>query len=90
MIDYEKIKTQIMELEIDIKLPLPFSWPYEYLTIDKEIEQGEVMYTWSLKRREGGGHLYPSQNINYIKVFKTIKGAKRNVINHLSFLMKES
>jgi len=90
MIDTDKIKAQIMELKIDEEMPLPHSWPYEYLTIDRDLEGKEYMYTWTLKRRGGGGSLYPSKNINYVKYFKTEKGAKRNVLNHLSWLMKDN
>lgn len=82
------ILEKILNADAGIDIDLPLSWRYKTLRFDHELERGKMMYTWSLEYRHDAGYDYPMKNSNYVKYFKTIQGAKRNVIKHLGFLLE--
>jgi len=81
--DFEKA---VMKMEVDVRYMLPKHYPYESISIDieRDINMNHSGYSWWMNSNYNvSGHVhsaYPMKDSQYIKVFKTINGAKRNLI----------
>lgn len=66
---------------------------YSFVRFDlRDYGDGIDEYSWVSERTEGygRGYIFPSQsNPNLIKTFKTLNGAKRNFMRHVSFALED-
>lgn len=90
--DKKTLIDKINNLSVNTHLYLPDDFPYVYLVFildTNKFSGAKQEYSWKLQPKNRGGGVYPILSGNTIKFYKTLDGAKRNVIQHLDFLLKD-
>lgn len=79
--DRDELVAKIMSSEPGEKIDLThYDRLYKEAIIDRESD-GE--FCWSLSYKDWPMNDYPMRSQNYVKTFKTINGARRNLIKRL-------
>lgn len=69
-------------LELNVQYKMPDWSRYEHVRLTTEHDG----YSWVMTRNYSvtgsTGYIFPMKNANYVKHFKTEKGARKNLINH--------
>lgn len=95
-VTFEEFKEKVIPAKLNETFDINPSFPYKFFRIDDDckgqVEDGKI-YSWSADGRyEVVGHsrfVCPTISTNMVKTFKTINGAKRNLIKHFSYLWEE-
>jgi len=92
-ITFEQFKAKVMEAEVNKTFQIAEDFPFCSFIIDdanKDDPDNEGAFSWTADHNynvsKNVGYVMPLKSSNYIKVFKTVAGAKRNLIKYFSYL----
>jgi len=76
---------KVMDAKVDEIIPISH-FPYKNLHFD--FEKDTAKFSWVAEREHscGAGYVFPG-NGNTVQTFKTLNGAKRNMIKHFGHLL---